>query len=144
MFSEMMAPPCEHVSRSYCPRLALATPLSKAPFMVTVGPLQRASHWAATVAGLILRTSPWRQQATVGMSLSHMTSPQGLPQKREACLTQIGMPLCCYSALVCGRHTTGAVATRSEPCLALLSCPGDPRRKNQCQRGEMSARGILT
>lgn len=141
MFSEMMASPYEHMSRSHCPRLALATPLSKGSIYGYSGasaeslPLGSHSGWPDSQDFAL---------ATVGTSLSHLTSPQGLPQKREDCLTQIGMPLCRYSALVCGRHTTDAAATRSEPCLALLSCPCDPRRKNQCQRGEIPARGILT
>lgn len=141
MFSEMMVPLCEHVSRSHCPCLALAILCLRAPLTVTVEPLQRAFHWAATVAGPILRISPWGQQATVGTSLSHLTSSQDLPQKREACLTQIGMPLCCYSHWSVGSMQQMQLLPDLYPAYPCSAAPVTPGERIRGQRDGISTQG---
>lgn len=110
----------------------------RAPLTVTVEPLQRAFYWAATVAGLILRISPWGQQATVGTSLSHLTSSQGLPQKREACLTQLGMPLCRYSHWSVGSMQQMQLLSDPYPAYPCSAAPVTPGERIRGRRDGIS------
>lgn len=141
MFSEMTVPPCEHVSRSHCPCLALVIPLSKGSIDCYSGASAEGLYWVATVVGLILRISPWGQQATVGTSLSHLTSSQGLPQKREACLTQLGMPLCRYSHWSVGSIQQMQLLSDPYPAYPCSAAPVTPGERIRGQRDGISTQG---
>lgn len=142
----MRAPSCEHVSPSHCPMSRAWHWLSlclRVPLTFTVEPLQRASHWAATAAGLILRISPWEQQATVGTRLSHLTSSQGLPQKREACLTHRDQNASLWLPSYWSVGSTQQMQllpalSPAEACSAALTNPG---QRVSGQRDETSTRG---
>lgn len=107
MFSEMTAPPCEHVSQSHCPCLALATPLSKGSIYgysrASAEDLQLGSHsgWPDSQDLALGTTGDSGDEPVASDIIPGLASEKGGLSD-----TQIVMPVCHYSALVCGQPLT--------------------------------------
>lgn len=119
------------MSRSHCPCLALAIPLSKGSIDCYSG---------ASAEGLLLGGhSGWPDSQDLALGTTGDSGDRpvtsdiipGLASEKGGLSDTAQNASLSILTLVCRQYATDVAAIGSVPCLPLLSCPCDPRRKNQ-------------
>lgn len=129
----MMALSCEHVSPSHCPCLALATPLSKGSIYGYSGtsaeglPLGSHSGWPDSQDLALGTTGDSGDEPVTSDIIPGLASEKGGLSDTN----QNASLLLLSTGLWAAHNRCSRYQIRS---LALLSCPCDPRRKNQCPK----------